>query len=83
VSFQVSDASGCPRCRQTGRAGRLAIGEGFLVDEAVREALNDGSGKNLAAALKARGYTTITAAAADEAVAGRITPAEIQALALA
>src|SRR5690606_15041371 len=80
----IKQAQGCARCRNSGRAGRVAVGEGFLVDETIRAAIaGDASGARLLAALSARGFAPLTCAAAMEAAAGRIAPADIQALSLA
>ena len=83
AAIEAAEAPGCAPCRQSGYAGRLAIGEGFLVDDSLREAIGDATGARLAAALKVQGFTTIAQAAAAEAASGRIAPAEIRALALA
>lgn len=83
ASIAVATENGCAQCRHTGYAGRIAIAEGFLVDDALREAINDATGANLATALKARRYEGLVQAAARLASSGAISPAELQALALA
>ena len=83
ASIRVGEAAGCPSCRQTGVAGRLAAGEGFIVDAALREAIGEGGAGAIAKALSARGFRSLACAAAEHVAAGRVAPGEITALALA
>lgn len=81
--LSVSEANGCAACRNTGVAGRLAIAEAFLVDEAAREAIHATSTHKLDRALGAQGFVTIAKEAADAAARGLIAVAEVRALGLA
>jgi len=81
--IRIGEAPGCTACRNTGAAGRIAVGEGFLVDDALREAMSDPSGSRFRAALRQQGFRAITQAAAVQAAAARIAPAEVTALRLA
>jgi general secretion pathway protein E len=79
----VSDPVGCTACRGSGFGGRIAIGEGFVSDNGVREAMAGENSARLTGVLTASGYTTVTCAAAALAARAEISPAEIRALALA
>jgi general secretion pathway protein E len=79
----LADASGCERCRGAGREGRLAIGEGFVLDQALRDAAGDPSAEKLVRTLKAKGFRTILERAAQAVKALRIAPAEFDVLGLA
>jgi general secretion pathway protein E len=83
VTPLVSEASGCAACRNTGVAGRLAIAEAFLTDDAVRESIHTISTHQLQHALEAQGFVSIGQEAVDAAMRGLIAPAEVRALALA
>jgi general secretion pathway protein E len=83
AALQVSDAFGCTACRRTGFAGRIAVAEGFLMDDALREAMLDASGARMNAALAARSYAPVARAAALLAARAEISPAEARALAMA
>lgn len=83
AKLTVNEASGCMVCRKTGSAGRLAIAEAFLADDAVREAIHVTSTYELHRALDAQGFVPIAAEATDAAARGLIAPAEVRALALA
>jgi general secretion pathway protein E len=78
--MQVSDPIGCAACRDTGLAGRIAVAEGFLVDEAVRDAMVDVSGARMNALLSSRRYATVARAAALLAARADISPADARAL---
>ena len=83
VSMRIASAPGCRSCRQTGLQGRIAVAEGFLVDDRVREGALDPTGQKLLTAAAAQGYVTIAQTAALGAAQGEIALAEVQALMLA
>jgi general secretion pathway protein E len=77
------DAVGCPACNGSGYRGRVAVGEGFWVDDTVREAIADETGVALNAALKDCRFRPLLAEAAVLASAGEVNLAEFRALMLA
>jgi general secretion pathway protein E len=79
--WRISECSGCSACRGAGVAGRIAVAEGFLIDEHVRTAALDPSGAALNASLKQICYAPLLAAAAAHVAAGDLSPAELHALA--
>jgi general secretion pathway protein E len=83
ASIEIAAALGCAACRQTGLSGRLAIAEGFLVTESVRDAITDETGKQLSAALASAGFRPLLNAAIALAGRGEISFADVRALSLA
>ena len=71
--------AGCEACSGTGLSGRTVVGEGFLVDDRLRQLIRDGAaGDALRAALQARGWTSLADDARARAEAGLTTPAEAE-----
>ena len=83
LGWHIAEAPGCSACRGAGVSGRIAVAEGFLVDDTIRAAALDPSSASFAATLKSVGYAPLLHAAAARVVAGDIAPAELLALARA
>lgn len=67
-------APGCPRCQESGRAGRTGVFEMLAVDHAVEAAIHDRKGPSVLADFLARQHQPTMAKAAQElAKMGRIT----------
>jgi general secretion pathway protein E len=79
----VAAPAGCDACRGSGVSGRIAVAEGFIVNDTLREAMSDTATERLTEALRRQGFTPLSIAAAREAADGRIAPIELQTLALA
>ncbi|MEQ8435843.1 MAG: GspE/PulE family protein [Oceanicaulis sp.] len=68
---------GCARCAGSGYAGRAAIAEGFVVDDAVRALVREGGGgETLRTHLNARGFISMAQDARAKAEAGLTTREE-------
>ncbi|KAF0174203.1 MAG: proteinral secretion pathway protein E [Caulobacteraceae bacterium] len=81
--IEVADANGCSICKGSGFSGRLAVGEGFRMTDAVRTAIADPSGAALDQTIAAAGFQPILRAAAACAARAEITIADFRALGLA
>jgi general secretion pathway protein E len=80
---EIGEAPGCAACRHTGAQGRIAVAEGFLVNDAIRTAISDPRAEILAQALAGEHFTPLHTSALAEATAGRVSLAELRTLALA
>lgn len=80
---QAFEPEGCAACGGSGFKARLAVGEGFLVTEAVREAIIEPTMSGLAEVLSELGFRSLFAEAAKLALAGEVTLSEVRALILA
>jgi general secretion pathway protein E len=78
----VGEAVGCACCHNRGVSGRIAVCEAFMVDEAVRTAIQDVSGQALARAVSAQGFEPIMHEARRLAARAEIAPVEVQSLGL-
>ncbi len=69
---------GCPQCRNTGFAGRLAIAEALVVDAPIREAISAHAGRDeLETLATARGMIPMLDVGIDLVQNGRTTLAEV------
>ena len=69
---------GCPACRNTGYAGRVAVAETLVLNAALRQAITERAGRDaLQAEARRQGMKTMFAAAADLVRAGRTTTKEV------
>lgn len=82
-NIMLREASGCAPCRQTGVAGRIAIGEAFLSDDAIRSAIHETAPHALSQSLRAQGFISIATEAALAVTHGLIALPELEALTLA
>ncbi|WP_417498114.1 GspE/PulE family protein [Maricaulis sp.] len=70
--------AGCPACQGTGFRGRVAIAEGFEVDEAMREAIRQSAtGPGLAKVLLQNGFVPMSEDGRNKVDAGVTTMAEV------
>jgi general secretion pathway protein E len=69
--------AGCATCHDSGHAGRAVVGEGFLVDEPLRDLIRDGAGSDaLREELRRRGWRSLADDARAKADAGLTSPEE-------
>jgi general secretion pathway protein E len=78
-----SGALTCQECGGTGIIGRLAVAEGYLVDDMLREAILDPSGSSLSRTLALTSFVDLAQAAAELAAHGDISRADVLGLGLA
>lgn len=77
---RVFHADGCPSCHGKGVRGRIAIAEGFVVSDEVREAIADPAGTAIYSVLRRIGFSPLLAEAGAMAQAGEVDPVELRAL---
>jgi len=76
--IRVWEGKGCPSCRGSGYAGRLAVWELFVLDdECVRILAQGGREYELAAHVRSLGRRTLWDDAREKVLAGRTTVAEV------
>ena len=70
---EIGSAVGCPACRDTGYAGRIAIVELIPIDEELDEIIaSGGSQSELKAAVREKGYKPMAEDGIDKVLAGEI-----------